>query len=72
MSEIENNIKVVKEKAKIESLKKSIQDGLLLLQKYEAEVEKRQKLKSTQKSETRKNPKKSKKKPEKVEEKTKP
>ena len=54
MSEIENNIEVVKEKAKIEILKKSIQDGLVLLHKYEAEVEKRQKLKSSQKLEIQK------------------
>ena len=54
MSEIENNIEVVKEKAKIEILKKSIQDGLVLLQKYEAEVERRRKLESLQKTETRK------------------
>ena len=55
MSEIETHIKVVNEKKKIESLKKSIQDGLELLQKYEAEVNKRQKLKlnnSTQKTKT--------------------
>ena len=51
MSEIENNIEVVKEKAKIEFLKKSIQDGLVLLQKYEAEVQKRRKIKTTEKSE---------------------
>ena len=50
MSDIENNIEVVKQKAKIEILKKSIQDGLLLLQKYETEVEKRRKLKTTQKT----------------------
>ena len=49
MSEIENNVLVVKEKAKIEILKKSIQDGLILVQKYEAEVEKRRKLKISQK-----------------------
>ena len=35
MSELENNIEAVKEKSKIEILKKSIQDGLLLVQKYE-------------------------------------
>ena len=64
MSEIENNIEVLKEKAKIEILKKSIQDGLVLIQKYEAEVEKRRKIKTNQKlkpqkkSEKKQNPKK--------------
>ena len=50
MEDIENNIEVINEKAKIEILKKSIQDALVLLQKYEAEVEKRR-LKSIQKLE---------------------
>ena len=63
MSDIENNIEVIKAKKEIESLKTSIQNGLELVQKYEAEVEKRQKL--SQKPETKKSQKKTKKKTEK-------
>ena len=54
MSEIENNIGVVKEKAKIKMLKKSIQHKLVLLQKYEAEVKKRRKTDTTKKLQTQK------------------
>ena len=54
MSETENNIKVINEKAKIKILEKSIQHNLVLLQKYEAEVKKRQKIKTTQNYESRK------------------
>ena len=41
MEKIENHIEVVNAKKEIEKLKENIQEGLELIQKYEAEVQKR-------------------------------
>ena len=62
MNDIENNIEVLEEKKKIKVLKKCIQNGLELLQKYEAEVQRREKLKVNKKLEDKKIQKKSQKK----------
>ena len=53
IGEIENHIEVINAKNKIKILKKNIQEGLELVQKYEAEVQRRKNLEKQQK---KKNP----------------